>query len=807
MIFGFFFGCIASVALFVIVNRMKVKYLVLFLCLLANLLMAQSDQPFVISNIRNEYTDLNQYLYVLQDKEKVIQLSDLTSNQLKEPFVLFRTLQQPFNNKYAYWGKITIVNKTNEPFFGILFFGAKRHSDFATAYISQDDSSRQFQMKKSGYYLPLSEKNVKKELGSKVELTIAAGESKTIYVNIHNISHFSPNFKLKLQSYQQFTDSLQYRNWYHGFMHGILLILFLYNLLVYFISKDRPYLYYAFYILIVSFNFLFERGFLIETIFGEIPQYDILVFSFSTTFIAIFYILFANSFLSTKHNHQKFYKLSNYIIVVKLIQFAVMVLVTLFAFNIKMVINIGNIGNFIELGVGITLTILLIKDKNPLAFYFNLGTASLVLSTLVSIVLLMVVKNQSFDPKIFMNVGVIVEILFFSLGLGERIRLIEEEKQKAQSDLINQLVENELLQTKVNRELEDKVRERTAEIEQQKEEIRAQADNLEQVNEVLQQQNEEINQQKAVVVEQNKKITDSIIYAKRIQKAVLIPSDHIQDFIPNHFIFLRPRDIVSGDFYLIRKMNDSVIVVAADCTGHGVPGAFMSMLGIAFLNEIINKREIIRPAEALNELRIYVKKSLGQSGKMNEAKDGMDIAFCAFNTETRILQFAGANNPLWLVRRTEATDNENLKSIEGAKIFLPSGKENLNRNTQELASLTNNYEFDKKNHTIDPNIELVEFKGDNMPIGVYLVEKESFTNHEIEIKTGDTMYLFSDGYADQIGGRNGKKFLIKNFRNMLLSIQHQTMEEQKKSIDTTISLWMGTKHQQIDDILVLGVRI
>ncbi len=256
------------------------------------------------------------------------------------------------------------------------------------------------------------------------------------------------------------------------------------------------------------------------------------------------------------------------------------------------------------------------------------------------------------------------------------------------------------------------------------------------------------------LVKQKKEITDSINYASLIQKAVFPPNELIDKLLKNYFILYEPKDIVSGDFYWVNKKNNKIIVIAADCTGHGVPGAFMSMLGISFLNEIINKLKAPKANEILNLLRKTVKRSLRQTGKYGEARDGIDMALCIIDFENLELEFAGANNPLILIREDE----------------------------------------------------LLEVKADKMPIGIHFREKESFTNNKLKIKKNDRIYLFSDGYYDQFGGKRGRKFLKKNFKKLLKSIYEKKMEEQKIILKETLNNWKKN-YEQIDDILVLGIEI
>ncbi len=279
-----------------------------------------------------------------------------------------------------------------------------------------------------------------------------------------------------------------------------------------------------------------------------------------------------------------------------------------------------------------------------------------------------------------------------------------------------------------------------------------------------------------LIEEQKQNITDSILYAKRIQQAILPSREFIDSVLPEHFILFRPRDIVSGDYYWITQKENKIIVTAADCTGHGVPGAFMSMLGVSFLNEIVNKNNVTQANLILNNLREHVKRTLSQTGKQNEAKDGMDIALCVIDIDNNNLQFSGAYNSLYVIR----SSNDAL----------------INNNTQQSATLISQ----------DEKYGLFEVKADHMPVGIYLKEKESFTNNIIKINKGDALYIFSDGFSDQFGGEKGSKFKSKKFKELLLSIQDESMVKQKEILNTTIEKWKGDI-EQIDDILVFGLKI
>ena len=251
----------------------------------------------------------------------------------------------------------------------------------------------------------------------------------------------------------------------------------------------------------------------------------------------------------------------------------------------------------------------------------------------------------------------------------------------------------------------------------------------------------------------NQQITASIRYAHPLQCAFLPSQANIKKYFNDFFILNKPKDIVSGDFYWLSNKDDKTYFSVSDCTGHGVPGAFISILGITSLNEIINKYNNLSSAEILVKLREIVISSLHQAGELNQTRDGIDMAFCIYDHQTKILQFSGANNPLYIIR-----DNE-----------------------------------------------LIETKGDKMPIGIYTDERKDFSNHDFQMQKNDMIYIFSDGYIDQFGGENNKKFKSNSFKKLILEIHQKPMNEQKQILEQTIIDWMGN-FEQIDDILVMGVQ-
>ena len=282
----------------------------------------------------------------------------------------------------------------------------------------------------------------------------------------------------------------------------------------------------------------------------------------------------------------------------------------------------------------------------------------------------------------------------------------------------------------------------------------------------------------AVVVKQKEELESSIHYARRIQMALLPSETILAENLKNYFILFKPRDIVSGDFYWMTKKDNRLYIVAADCTGHGVPGAFMSLLGMSFLDEIIDKEKAPRADQVLSELRLHVTESLKQSGGEDEAKDGMDMALLVIDFNKSRVEFSGAYNPCFRVRKLKEKEQ---KDYREDNIEMPDGT--MTNGTYILETI-----FASK-----------------MPIGISSKMDENFVFYDWELEKGVSYYLFSDGYIDQFGGPHGRKFMKKNFKKLILEIQDFPMKRQKEILEEKLKEWMG-QTPQIDDILVMGIR-
>lgn len=318
----------------------------------------------------------------------------------------------------------------------------------------------------------------------------------------------------------------------------------------------------------------------------------------------------------------------------------------------------------------------------------------------------------------------------------------------------------------VGRRYEKTIEEQNLALENANEELKTVNNDLNHKNEeitlqkkIIEDQHEEVKKKNEKITEQNEQIKSSIQYARRIQEALLPPDKVISEVLNEYFIFYKPRDIVSGDFYWFKKIKNTLIFAVADSTGHGVPGAFMSMLGIAFLNEIVTEdfyaSENCTAAIILNNLRDKIKTTLRQTGKGdNQTSDGMDMSIILVDTETLMMQFAGAYNPLYIIRKNKLT----------------------------------------------------EVQADKMPVGIYVKDGQNFTNKRAQLLKDDILYMFSDGYYDQFGEETGRKFMKKRFRELLEEVSVKPMKEQKQILETTLKDWQG-ESEQADDILVVGIKI
>lgn len=495
-----------------------------------------------------------------------------------------------------------------------------------------------------------------------------------------------------------------------GIFFGLLILMIFYNALYYIILKNRNYLFYVLFATGCLFYLLTQNGLGFQFVWPQHPILNKYMVHVSLLVSGIAMLLFTHSFFEIK-NHQK---------INTLIRILIGVRITLFI--IEVITNAKSEWLFIDalivqacLCIGIYAQLKRIKH----AIWFIWAFACLDFAFIISYLEIIDILPSNIFTFYALYIGIILQFVFLSISIAESIKDVYRARSEAQADLL-------AYQEEVNQELEEKVTQRT----------------------------NELHLQKKIVEDKNNLILSSVRYAQTIQESILPDSNYIKKLIPEHFIFFQPKDIVSGDFYWVKELeNDQYLIAAVDCTGHGIPGAFMSMIGINLLKLIVS-RNITEPHLILSELHKEVQSVLKQEKTKNS--DGMDMGLCLVDRKQKTIKFAGAKNPL---------------------IYLQNGEINRIKATRKsIGGAEQGAEIVFQQHEI------------------------SYAEHPI------SFYLLSDGFVDQFGGEKGEKFLMHNFIKLLNELKNTPITQQEQTLQSTFKNWMGETNFQIDDVLVIGVK-
>jgi serine phosphatase RsbU (regulator of sigma subunit) len=539
---------------------------------------------------------------------------------------------------------------------------------------------------------------------------LAAGDTADYYLRIR--SSFPMIIVARAGTAKYFWQAQYHDSIFAGIFMGIMLVMMLYNLFLYITNHDRVYIWYVLYVFTSTLFISFTTGYV--SIFPDLIRRN---FVFNHVLIpalfGTFGFFFAIRFLHTKKYAPRLHKL------IYALMTLVFATVVIDFFNHHLATLLIQLQGILLTILCLLLGITVYRAGYAPARYYLLGFGCYMLSLSVYILVgILKLDTTHISPSMILMTGSALETIILSFAIGDKLNLAVREKMEA----VN---ENEKLVREQNAVLEKKVLERTQEIHLQKE----------------------------IIEEKNKDILDSIHYAKRIQGALLASEQVMKEHLRDYFVFYKPKDIVSGDFYWMDETGEKeLLLLAGDCTGHGVPGAFMSLLNISILNELAGNK-LSNPAEILNEQRKHIIRALNPPGA-EISKDGMDCVLCKFDFSNNTLQFACANNPLWIIR--------------------------------------------------DGN--LLEFSPDKMPVGVHEGIVGDFKLQETKLEKGDLIYLLTDGFADQFGGPKGKKFKYSQLKEKLVGISFRNMEEQQQLLEEIFTGWKGGL-EQVDDVLIIGVRI
>ncbi|MEQ9187653.1 MAG: 7TM diverse intracellular signaling domain-containing protein [Cryomorphaceae bacterium] len=547
---------------------------------------------------------------------------------------------------------------------------------------------------------------------------------------------------IKLWEKDNFNGFVQRENLTLGIYYGLLIFVAGLFLFFAFVVKQRIYTYYVSY---VVFLFLMQAsldGLAFEYIWPSYPwiaNHSILFFSGTSVFMIM---LYAAEFLNIQEM-PSWYR-ATYRSLLLIVGLCVVTgLTSGFLYELTYpVINGMSLISLVVIimGIGWNQSV-----KGNVNVFFALGFLSVLAGGIVFILTNFNLLYSDFLSQNAIKLGSAAEVSFLSLAMVSRYRDIQKEKELAQKEAFDNLEKLNLITKEQNIRLEQQVAERTADLKEKGDELE----------------------------EKNREIIDSITYAKRIQKAILPPDPLFAQQVPNSFVLYAPKDIVAGDFYWLEQIDDLVLFAAADCTGHGVPGAMVSVVCHNALNRSVREFQLRDPAKILDRTALIVDETFEKSEQ--EVKDGMDVSLCALNKKSKVLHWAGANNPLWVIAK------------EPPQV--------LSKSTELLSSAE-----------LETNgLNLYEIKADKQPIGRY-VNRSLYTSHQIKLSDGDAFFAFSDGYPDQFGGLKNKKYKSKNLKRFLLAIQAHSMAKQHDLLQTEFDRWRGA-NEQVDDVCVIGVRI
>ena len=730
-----------------VISYMKYHHiLLLFGCLLLGL-KANGQNTTVLQQHKTQYP-LNYDIEILADSSGKLTLTEVLLPENQRKFKPNR--KEQVNHGYSkahYWMRINLnaqnidlkefewfLHFDNPNIDTLVVYMLSLRGDVLKAYTTGDRFP--FSSRPVSYYHFL------------FPITFDPTQNTTLY--IYASGYYSKNHSLSVVEQAQVMTDLQYKIAFAIVLNAILVALILYNFLLFLGTKDPNYGYYVAYLFSVLGYMLSISGLGYQYFY---PDYPVLGNFLPNTFVYLTILsssLFAYHFLRLKTILPLWAIRFSYLYLA--IGTAIYVVFTYLFFYMPHWVTQTFLPLALHTLFGLTCFILIgfwaFRRGVPSAKFFLLAWLMLIFGAMLT-----VLRTIGFNvPAMLVNngiqIGAVVEALLLSLGLADKIKTIEHERRQAQKQMIEALQENEKIIREQNTLLEYRVQERTQELAASNEE-------LFQTNEELQTTLDVVNQQKKQIENKSQAITNSINYAKRIQEALLPNEDQVRLMLPESFIFFVPRDIVSGDFYFFAQhpQDQRIAVAAIDCTGHGVPGAFMSLIAKEILDQIIIEKNIWQTDQILNELHKAIRKSLKQEETTN--RDGMDLSLVVLDKTQRKLQFSGAKNPL---------------------LYIQNG-------------------------------QLQHIKPDKMPIGGVQREQERlFTQQEISLTEQPTyLYLFTDGFPDQFGGRENKKFGLANLKQNLLLIHQQTMETQKQHLAETFQRWVGA-NRQIDDVLLIGLQ-
>ncbi len=720
----------------------KILFLLIFITKYAFLFAQNADSVIVLDN-ETEILNIGKQVYLLEDKEGKLTIEDIQKPEYQRAFKKSEQKIPNFNTTAStIWVKLTVFNQTEKEIYLEVAQALAWHVDF----YKPDSVGKPILTTQTGIMRPMESREVDNNFFL-FELS-KNPKPQTYYFSIQSES--SIIIPLYLATKQAQMGKSNFYNWFFGGFSGLVLIMFFYNLFVAYSVRDKVYLYYCAYLLNILFivNYLSGNfGYQLNPV-SYYPQYLITFLGLGAWCI----FLFLNSLLALSTTSY-LYRVLLFGLVFNCI-FGGINLFTKHFVSIFDLIQIVTLFIFIFIVVYSLIHYLKGNKKYRFVVY---GFSFYLLGSVIFIL-----QNFGLFPTNFftsnVNIfGVSIEILFFSLALSDRINTMRNEKEQAEANVLQKTKENELILAKQNEILAQRVAEKTKDLQQAYGEIQVS-------NEELQQTQEELMSQRDLLQENNytlelfrTKITYSIRSAYTIQQAILPPKAKLDEILCEYFIINRPKDQVSGDFYWVNQIDNKKFLIVADCTGHGVSGAFMTMIGNTLLDKIIKVWNIYDPAQILETVHTEIQAVLQQAETGNT--DGMDVAVTVLEESENLqgfrVEFAGAKRPMYYIEKGQ--------------------------------------------------IEIEKLLGVRKSVGAFTNENKHYQTESMILAKGSMIYMASDGYADQ-NDQNRQSFSERRFMEMLSITQEKTLVEQKKFLEEALDQHMAGAEQR-DDILVVGVRV
>jgi len=696
-----------------------------------------SEKVIIIDNDTVNQFSISEYVYILEDTTTQLGLIEIMLAKNNKYFKLNNSSNLNLGfTKSVYWAKFSVINKTKEikniifsidyPLLRSIHFYEMKGTKFERKIITGEKEKFNTRDIKNRNYL--------------FDLKL---EPNVVYTYYTRVSSEGGTLRLPMEisSYKSFIAKDKFGIILNGIFIGLAILSILFNSFLLYVSKEVLNFYYTIFVASLALFLVNISGFSYQYFWPNSTWFQYHSTAFFVLIANIFLLLFTRAYFNFKEN----YKIPEIVFKVVFPISLVIAVLTLTVQDSFYIINkLANLISFFTIILLLFVSLVGVFRKNKLAIYLFISFSAFIAGVILYVLRNFGVIDNNNLAENGLKLGFILEIVFLMFAVIHRYTYMGKRE---------------------NIRLENIVKERTSDLISQKEEIETQRDKIIK-------QHEEAIKQKNLIQEKNEEINKSFEYAKVIQTAVLPPENELQKLMSDFFILNLPKETISGDFYWAEEKNNRIYIAAADCTGHGVPGAMMSMLGISALNDIISRDDNKKPSEILQELSKNIENSLHQQGKIGETKDGMDISICMIDKLTNTLLYSGSNNSIYISRKSKF-------DIEEDKF--------------------------QKIHTYN-DCSLLELKPDKIFIGYNAKKGLKFTDKRFDLEKEDIIYMFSDGYVDQFGGTNKKKYKYNRFRELIAKTSLiSNMEEQRKVLCDELNQWKGNI-EQIDDILIIGIK-